>query len=374
MNTQPGVFIRILLFLLCLAAAGPAWSAGQSDKELLDAALSNYGKRKIVELILSKRNGVVTIDTAQGQTDFHGMPNMAYVTAGSISRDLQLAKIGAGELDWLLSEESAKPTPQPAAASRLQVDKLTLQLQEKQAEIASLNNDIKKLQAAAKCPAAAVNSETAKLTQALAARDQQIASLTAAQTGQSATIESLTQGLHMAGLAFYVSTLLFLASWRMASLRRRLADMFIYGIANCQRLHKDERKTLAAAMFGFMAYIGTTLYVVPEEVRFWWLVALLGTIFWALALYCIKHSLNAKLSLYLGAAMVGGAVLSLVPFALNLASATTDSLLSLALAPENRTTLLLCLYFIVLGGMVLFEARSKQKVEEAYGQGKSWWR
>jgi tetratricopeptide (TPR) repeat protein len=100
---------RLALILAFLALFGGAAAASTGDEiQAAQELLTRYGKLPIVNLIIERRSGFITIQRNQEQTEFHGKPNMDYVTADTLLIDMRLMGMSLDSFRAMVEEDAKK--------------------------------------------------------------------------------------------------------------------------------------------------------------------------------------------------------------------------------------------------------------------------
>ncbi len=110
------VRICVMLIILTGLACTRAWAITSTE---VDALIARFGKSLLVDLILDRRAGLVTLALAQEHVQRYGRPNLNYVTSTTLAEDLAKAGLDStaatAALESLLEKQQRLSTRQTHA-------------------------------------------------------------------------------------------------------------------------------------------------------------------------------------------------------------------------------------------------------------------
>ena len=100
--------IPLTLWILILLSANSSKGDFITDIQLIEMLMQNYGKDLVIETILEKREGHLTVLKADGLVESSGTPNPQHVTPQTILVDLKKIESSARIFELMVEDRHLK--------------------------------------------------------------------------------------------------------------------------------------------------------------------------------------------------------------------------------------------------------------------------
>jgi hypothetical protein len=110
-----------------------------SDTQQIEILIDRYGKRRLIEFILKKKSGQITLDINGKLQTFYGFPNHSYVTPQTILIDLDKVNLSPNDLAKAIDLQESmqkKDAEERQAQARQETERLRQQTAEAEARVA----------------------------------------------------------------------------------------------------------------------------------------------------------------------------------------------------------------------------------------------
>lgn len=95
--------ITVIGLLSTQLAFGETRPGGSQDVQIIERLFQQPGKNQVVEFIVHKRNGAITLSLKGSFRETYGRPNMEYISAQSVLKDLKKLDMSTTELETELT-------------------------------------------------------------------------------------------------------------------------------------------------------------------------------------------------------------------------------------------------------------------------------